>query len=226
MREVGVQIGNPEWKVCSTKKPARKLMTEPFPANRAVYSKKVSFTLSSFAGLFQVAGAILLLIGVYLLSFIPIAVGIMLGILGLSLRSNLGREGKRIAFEDPLAVQDNSLQIVGDEIRSTNGYSVRKIEDGVQYVEGDHALTLQNDSAPLPDDEPSLQELVAQETLGADIHASDEIVNVSPQTAVRWDSPHEDEPIPPGRLVQILLRIVQAVKFYESKGARSNRLLQ
>src|SRR5260370_19565850 len=54
----------------------------------------------------------------------------------------LGRQKEASAGLDPA---DTRLQKVGDEIRSEKGYVVRRVEKGLQYSEGAHAVTLRSD---------------------------------------------------------------------------------
>jgi hypothetical protein len=204
-------------------------MTEPFPPDQPGSSNRITFdfTSNSFASLVQFLGAALVLFGVYRhANFILIGVGIAMGILGVILRSGIRLGGTRVAFQDALMPRDKTLQIVGDEIRSANGYSVRKLEDGIQYTEGDRSLTLRNTA---PDSPPStnqaaLQEMVAQKTIGTRLHSRSVMVKVSSKGNLSWNSPYENEPIPQDRVIEIMERIVQAVTFYETRGAGKNLL--
>jgi hypothetical protein len=205
-------------------------MTEPFPPNQPGSSNKISvgFTSSSFASLFQFVGAALVLFGAYRpVNFILIGVGVAMGVLGFILRSGIRMGGTRVAFQDPITAQDKSLQIVGDEIRSANGYSVRKLEDGIQYIEAERSLTLQTKASDSPPalDQATVQEMVSQKTVGTRLHSSSVMVKVSARGSLRWDSPYENEPISQDRVVEIMQRIVEAVTLYESQSAGSNRLL-
>jgi hypothetical protein len=203
-------------------------MTEPFPPNNSASAPKwvLRITSRGFVSLLQFAGGVLVLFGVMgHLNLGLVAVGIVIGSLGFVLRSGFRIGGTRVGLEDLLTVQDASLQVVGEEIRSANGYSVRKLEDGIQYTEGERSLTVRTkapDSSP-PTDQTTVEETVSQKTVGTHLHSSSVMVKVATKGEVRWNPPHEDEPIPSERLAEIMKRIAQAMVFYESKAAGGNR---
>lgn len=154
-----------------------------------------------------------------------VAGGVIVTSLGFALRSGFRIGGTRVALEDLLTVQDGTLQVVGEEIRSANGYSVRKLEDGIEYQEGERILTIRQTGSysPSPDDSATVQESVITKTSGTLSHSTSVSVKVTTKGEVRWNPPHEDEPIPSERLAEIMKRIAQAMVFYESKAARGNR---
>ena len=159
------------------------------------------------------------------LNFGLIAGGVIAGSLGFALRAGFNIGGTRVQLEDLLTVQDSSLQVMGDEVRSANGYAVRKLEDGIEYQEGDHILTIRQTGlhSPSPDGPATVQESVTTKTSGTLSHSTSVSVKVTTKGEMRWNPPHEDEPIPPERLAEIMKRIAQAIVFYESKAAGGNR---
>lgn len=203
-------------------------MTEPFPPNSSASAQKwvLRFTSRGFANLIQFAGAVLVLFGIMgHFNFGLVAGGIVVVSLGFALRSGFNIGGTRVGLEDLLTVQDGSLQIVGDEIRSANGYSVRKLEDGIEYQEGERILTIRQTGpdSPSPDGPATVQESVTTKTSGTRFHSTSVSVKVSTKGALRWNPPHEDEPIPSEHLAEIMKRIAQAMMFYESNTAGENR---
>jgi hypothetical protein len=114
---------------------------------------------------------------------------------------------------------------VGDEIRSANGYSVRKLEDGIEYQEGERILMIRQAAPDSTSSEnpATVQESVTTKTSGTLSHSTTVSVRVTTKSEVRWNPPHEDEPIPAERLAEIMKRIAQALVFYESKIAAGNR---
>lgn len=203
-------------------------MTEPFSPNSSTSAQKwiLRITSRGFASLLQFAGAVLVLFGVLgHLNFGLIAGGVIAGSLGFALRSGFNIGGTRVQLEDLLTVQDSSLQVMGDEVRSANGYAVRKLEDGIEYQEGDRILTIRQTGlhSPSPDNPATVQESVTTKTSGTLSHSTSVSVKVTTKGEMRWNPPHEDEPIPPERLAEIMKRIAQAIVFYESKAAGGNR---
>ncbi len=147
------------------------------------------------------------------------------GSLGFALGSGFRIAGTRVGLEDLVNVQDSSLQVVGEEIRSANGYTVRKLENGIAYQEGEHILTIRQSAphSPSPDDPATVQETSTTKTVGTLSHSTTVTVKVATKGAVCWNPPYKDEPIPPERLAEIMKRIAQALAFYESKAAGRNR---
>jgi hypothetical protein len=203
-------------------------MTEPFPPNSSGSAEKwvLRITSRGFASLLQFAGVVLVLFGVMgHLNLGLVAGGVVVGSLGFALRSGFRIAGTRVELEDLVNVQDSSLQVAGEEIRSANGYSVRKLEDGIEYQEGEHILTIRQSvpHSPSPDDPAKVQETSTTKTVGTLSHSKTVTVKVATKGAVCWNPPYKDEPIPPERLAEILKRIAQALVFYESKAAGGNR---
>ncbi len=203
-------------------------MTEPFPPNSSASAQKwiLRITSRSFASLLQFAGGVLVVFGVMgHLNLGLVAGGVVVGSLGFALRSGFRIGGTRVGLEDLLTVQDSSLQVVGEEIRSANGYSVRKVEGGIEYQEGEHILTIWQTAShfPSPDDPATVQESLTTKTVGTLSHSTTMTVKVATKGAICWNPPHKDEPIPPERLAEIMKRIAQALVFYESKVAGGNR---
>jgi len=204
-------------------------MTEPFPPNSSASAQKwvLRITSRGFASLLQFAGGVLVLFGVMgHFNFGLVAGGVVVGSLGFVLRSGFRIGGTRVGLEDLVTVQDSSLQVVGEEIRSANGYSVHKLEDGLQYTEGEHSLTLRTKApdSPSSTDQTTVEEMVSQKTVGTHLHSSSVMVRVSARGDLHWDSPYENEAISQDRVVEIMQRIVQAVRFYETRGAGTNLL--
>lgn len=206
-------------------------MTEPFPPSSSISAQKwlLRFTSRGVSSFFQLAGAVTVIYGFMGHMNFALMVGgaIFLG-LGFVLRSGFRIGGTRVALEDLLTVQDSSPQVVGDEIRSANGYSVRKLEDGIEYREGDRILTIRQTwpHSPSPDDPATVQETLSTKTTGTLSHSTTVTVKVAAKGAVQWNQPYKDEPIPPERLAEIMKRIAQAMVFYESKAAGGNRSLR
>jgi hypothetical protein len=203
-------------------------MTEPFSPNSPTSAQKwvLRITSRGFTSLLQFAGGVLVLFGIMgHMNFGLVAGGLVVLSLGFALRSGFNIGGNRVALEDLVDVQDGSLQVVGDEIRSANGYSVRKLEDGIEYQEGERILMIRQ---PAPDctsseNPATVEESVTTKTSGTLSHSTTVSVRVTTKGKVRWNPPHEDEPIPPERLAAIMKRIAQAMVFYESKIAAGNR---
>ena len=203
-------------------------MTEPLSPNTSPTAGKwiLRLTSRSFASLLQFAGGVLVVFGVMgHLNLGLVAGGIVVGSLGFLLRSPFRVGGTRVGLEDFLTVQDSSLQVVGEEIRSENGYFVRKLEDGIEYQEGERILTIRQTAphSPSPEDPATVQETLTTKTVGTFSHSTTVSVNVATKGAVRWNPPYEDEQIPPERLAEIMKRIAQALVFCESKAAGGNR---
>jgi len=203
-------------------------MTEPFPPNSSPTAEKwiLRLTSRSFASLLQFAGGVLVVFGVMgHLNLGLVAGGVVVGSLGFVLRSPFRIGGTRVGLEDLLTVQDRSLQVAGEEIRSANGYSVRKLEDGIEYQEGERILTIRQTAphSPSPEDPATVQETLTTKAVGTFSHSTTVSVNVSTKGALCWNPPHEDEQIPPERLAEIMKRIAQALVFYESKAAGGSR---
>jgi len=202
-------------------------MTEPFPPNSSAAAQKwvLRFTSRGLTSLLQFVGAVLVVFGVMgHFNFGLVAAGVVVGSLGFVLRSGFRIGGTRVGLEDLLTVEDSSLEVVGEEIRSAKGYSVRKLEDGLQYSEGEHSLSIRTKApdSPPPTDQTTVQEMVSQKTFGTHLHSSSVMVKVSARGDLRWDPPYENEPISQDRVVEIMQRIVQALRFYETRGAGTN----
>jgi hypothetical protein len=203
-------------------------MTELLPPNSSASAEKwiLRFTSRGFASLLRFVGGVLVLFGVMgHLNLGLVAGGIVVGSLGFVLRSRFLIGGTRVGLEDLLTVQDSSLQVVGEEIRSAEEYSVRKVESGIEYQEGEHILAILQTAphGPSPDDPATVQESLTTKTVGTFSHSTTVTVNVATKGAVCWNPPYKDEPIPPERLAEIMKRIAQALVFYESKAAGGNR---
>jgi hypothetical protein len=203
-------------------------MTEPLSPNTSPTAGKwiLRLTSRSFASLLQFAGGVLVVFGVMgHLNLGLVAGGIVVGSLGFLLRSPFRVGGTRVGLEDFLTVQDSSLQVVGEEIRSENGYFVRKLEDGIEYQEGERILTIRQTAphSPSPEDPATVQETLTTKTVGTFSHSTTVSIKVATKGTVRWNPPYEDEQIPPERLAEIMKRIAQALVFCESKAAGGNR---
>ena len=112
----------------------------------------------------------------------------------------LGRQKEASAGLDPA---DTRLQKVGDEIRSEKGYVVRRVEMGLQYSEGAHAVTLRSDQlsiqvvdVPHPDGGVTKRKVVNIEAGHFKVH---------------WDSPNENQTISLERLFEISSRMSEAL---------------
>jgi hypothetical protein len=112
----------------------------------------------------------------------------------------LGRQKEVSADLDPAYT---TLQMVGDEIRSEKGYVVRRVENGLQYSEGAHAVTLRSDQisiqvvdVPHPDGGVTKRKVVHIET---------------GHFKVCWDSPNENQTISLERLFEISSRMSEAL---------------
>jgi hypothetical protein len=203
-------------------------MTEPFSPNSSPSAQKwiLRITSRGFASLLQFAGAVMVVFGLMgHMNFGLVAGGAFVVSLGFALRSGFRIGGTRVQLEDLLTVQDSSLQVMGDEIRSANGYSVRKLEDGIEYREGERILTIRQTGpdSPSPDGPATVQESVTTKTSGTLSHSTSVSVKLTTKGEMRWNPPHEDEPIPTERLAEVMKRIAQAMVFYESKTAGGNR---
>ncbi len=112
----------------------------------------------------------------------------------------LGRQREASAGLDPAYTR---LQKVGDEIRSEKGYVVRRVEMGLQYSEGAHAVTLRSDQlsiqvvdVPHPDGGVTKRKVVNIEAGHFKVH---------------WDSPNENQTISLERLFEISSRMSEAL---------------
>src|SRR5713226_1398983 len=175
-------------------------MTEPFPPNSSASAEQwiLRFTSRGFTSLLQFAGGVLAVFGVMgRLNLGLVAGGVVVGSLGFALRSGFRIGGTRVGLEDLLTVQDSSLQVVGEEIRSANGYSLRKVEGGIEYQEGEHILTIWQTAHnfPSPDDPATVQETLNTKTAGTLSHSTTVTVKVATKGAIRWNPPYKDEPI-------------------------------
>jgi membrane protein implicated in regulation of membrane protease activity len=96
-----------------------------------------------------------------------------------------------------------TLQKVGDEIRSEKGYVVRRVEMGLQYSEGAHAVTLRSDQI-------SIQVVDVPHPDGG--VTKRKVVNIEAgHFRVHWDSPNENQPISLERLFEISSRMSEAL---------------
>ncbi len=111
----------------------------------------------------------------------------------------LGRQKEASAGLDPYT----TLQKVGDEIWSEKGYVVRRVERGLQYSEGAHAVTLQSDQI-------SIQVVDVPHPDGG--VTKRKIVNIEAgRFKVHWDSPNENQTISLERLFEISSRMSEAL---------------
>ncbi len=176
----------------------------------------------TFGGLLQVAGVVLIVLGAMNhVSWGVIALGAGIGVIGFVAQSGV-RLGGTLTLGDPLPSGDGSLQIVGDEIRCTKGYSVRKLADGVQYIEGERALSIRGSAprGPLTPEQPQSQEPVSDRSPGTRSSVTTVTVRISSKIPLRWDPPNENDPISQDRLAEIIERIARAVTYYETHKAR------
>jgi len=111
----------------------------------------------------------------------------------------LGRQKEASAGLDPYT----TVQKVGDEIWSEKGYVVRRVERGLQYSEGAHAVTLQSDQI-------SIQVVDVPHPDGG--VTKRKIVNIEAgRFKVHWDSPNENRTISLERLFEISSRMSEAL---------------
>jgi hypothetical protein len=153
--------------------------------------------LSSPASLLRFIGTGLAATGLYWhFNGAMMLTGLVLAAVGLY----LGWQEERSEGLDPAYAM---LPKAGDEIRSEKGYVVRRVENGLQYCEGERTLVLRNDQlsiryieVPHPDGSIAKRKVV-------DIYAG--------HFHVHWDAPHDKETIPLERLFEISSHLGEAL---------------
>lgn len=178
----------------------------------------VTVNSRTFGSLLQIVGGALVLFGAFPSVRWPlIAGGTFLGIVGFVARSGFRFGQSSAAFDDALLSSDGTLQLVGDEVRSANGYTVRKLTDGIQYVEGDRSLSIRATApeATTVSNQPQFQESITRRSSGGHASFTSVTVKVTSKNPLHWDAPNENEPISQDRMAEISERIAHAVTYYE-----------
>jgi hypothetical protein len=105
-----------------------------------------------------------------------------------------------IGFSDSLSLAYEKLRKIGDGVRG-EGYIVRRVAKGIQYVEGSHALTLRSGWA--------FVEKERIEGANGSLTTGDKLVVIirrAPDYKRKWDAPHNRETISNEVLAQISSR--------------------
>jgi hypothetical protein len=102
-----------------------------------------------------------------------------------------------IGFSDSLSLAYEKLRKVGDEARG-EGYIVRRVEKGIQYVEGSHTLTLRSGWAFV--ERERIEGGHGSLATGGQLVV---IIRRSPDYKRKWDAPHDRETISNEVLAQI-----------------------
>ncbi len=114
-------------------------------------------------------------------------------------------QGNDVGFSDSLSPAYEKLRTIGDEVRG-EGYLVRRVENGIRYIEGAHSLTLRSGWAfvekeriPGPD---------GGTAMGDKLHVT---VRRAITWGRSWDAPHNKEKIPNDALLQISSKVGAAL---------------
>jgi hypothetical protein len=181
-------------------RPGRPLVEEEFvrQPDGSIKKYKLRMRLGKPEILLYATALLLVLLGVVRpLNWFLIISGILLAWTAQLYGNRLWFGSSTIGFSDSLSLAYEKLPNIGDEVRG-EGYAVRRVEDGIRYIEGSRSLTLRSGWA-----------FVEKER----IHAPDGSIVIGEKLQViirmnvtskrRWDAPHDGEKIPRNVLFEI-----------------------
>jgi hypothetical protein len=181
-------------------RPGRPLVEEEFvrQPDGSVKDYKLRMRLSKLEILLHATGLLLVLLGVVRsINWYLILSGILLAWTAQLYGNRLWFRSSTIGFSDSLLLAYEKLRNIGDEVRG-EGYVVRRVENGIRYIESSRSLTLRSGWAFV--EKERIHTPDGSITTGDKLQV---IIRMNVTSKRRWDAPHDGEKIPKNVLFEI-----------------------